>query len=101
MGMYCVELSNSQKWDALLMCGISQCFCPGKGAGQGPQKEGQLERSHFFSITTARLQGHHSQWVVHGDAPSRKHFNYGLLARVQEGAGMAAGRLNTQGGNTK
>lgn len=86
-------------------------FVLGKGWGRGCRKRDKLERSHFFSITIARLQGHHSQWVVQGDAPSRKHFNYGLLACVQEGAGLSeAGRLeqgfqparlrkgNTQGG---
>ena len=62
-------------------------FVLGKRWGRGCRKRDKLERSHFFSITIARLQGHHSQWVVHGDAPSRKHFNYGLLACVQEGAG--------------
>lgn len=68
--------------------GISLFFFPlGKGWGKGCRKRDKLERSHFFSITIARLQGHHSQWVVHRDPPSRKHFNYGLLACVQEGAG--------------
>lgn len=55
----------------------------------GAAKRDKLGRSHFFSITTARLQGHHLQWIVRGDAPSRKHFNYGLLASVQKGAGSA------------
>ena len=62
-------------------------FVLGKGWGRSCRKRDKLERSHFFSITIARLQGHHSQWVVQGDAPSRKHFNYQLLACVQEGAG--------------
>lgn len=72
-------------------------FVPGKGWGGGCKKRDKLERSHFFSITPARLQGHHLQWVVHGDAPSRKHFNYGLLASVQEGAGSAGQKAEYSG----
>lgn len=53
-----------------VLCGISR-LCPGKGAGQGLQKEGHIGKSHSFSVTIIRLQGRHSQWVVHGDAPSR------------------------------
>lgn len=88
-----LELSNLPEYILLFFCVISQWFRPEQRVGwelqQQQQKRDKLERSHFFSITTARLQGHHLQWVVHGDAPSRKHFNYGLLASVQEGAGAA------------
>ena len=85
--MYYASAFTFTEMNPSFLCGISQCFCPGKRWGTGCRKRDKLERSHFFSITIARLQGHHSQWVVHGDAPSRKHFNYGLLACVQEGAG--------------
>ena len=82
-----LQLSNSQKWILHSCVAFHNVFVPGKRWGRGCRKRDKLERSHFFSITIARLQGHHSQWVVHGDAPSRKRFNYGLLACVQEGAG--------------
>lgn len=83
----CFQLSNLQKWILHSCVAFHNIFVPRKGWGRGCRKRDKLERSHFFSITIARLQGHHSQWAVHRDAPSRKHFNYGLLACVQEGAG--------------
>jgi hypothetical protein len=85
--MYWASAFKFTEMDPCSCVAFHKVFVLGKGWGRGYRKRDKLERSHFFSITTAGLQGHHSQWVVHGDAPSRKRFNYGLLARVQEGAG--------------
>lgn len=46
-----------------------------RGGAGAAEKRDKLVRSHFFSITSARLQGWHAQWVLHRDGPSRKHFN--------------------------
>lgn len=86
-GCIMLYLSNSQKRILPSCVAFHNVFVLGKGHGRGCRKRDKLERSHFFSVTISRLQGRLSQWVVHGDTPSRKYFNYGLLACVQEGAG--------------
>lgn len=63
--------SSSQKRILRPCLAFHNVCVPQKGRGRSRRKRDKLERSHFFSIIIARLQGHHSQWVVHGDAPSR------------------------------
>lgn len=89
--MYYALVFKFTAMDSSLLCGISQCFCPGKGAGQGLPKEGQIGKVSFlFNYNSQTPRTSFTMGSTQRHSP-QKHFNYGLLAFVQEGAGH--GRL--------
>lgn len=70
-GRTVLQFLNSQQWILPSCVAFHNVSALGKGRGGGCRERDKLERSHFFSITIARLQGHYSQWAVHGDTPPR------------------------------
>lgn len=68
-GCIMLQLSNSQKWILHSCVAFHNVFVLGKRVGLGLQKEGQIGRSHFFSITIARLRTSFTMGR-HGDAHS-------------------------------
>ena len=47
-GVYYASAFKFTEMDSFLLCGISQGFCPGKGVGQGLQKERQIGKVSFL-----------------------------------------------------
>lgn len=46
--MYYASAFTFTEMNPSFLCGISQCFCPGKEVGHGLQKEGQIGKVSFL-----------------------------------------------------
>lgn len=46
--MYYASAFKFTEMNPSFLCGISQCFCPGKEVGHGLQKEGQIGKVSFL-----------------------------------------------------